>query len=482
MVKKILCLMLAIFCVASMAVVGVSAADDTTIYFEVPGDWEGIGSVYCHIWAYGGDSLAAWQSKKEKCSKVEDGLYSYDVSKVGGLEDGTYYGVIFSADTGIQTYDTIMTSACYGDTLYSDGTIYENPQDSSKTAQAAFWKNQDAATYGPVKQITSIGNVIGTCCPPGVTNESLFTTFLTEWLESARTYSGKDDQAIIDDTAKALELSNDTVAQLIADAGVEVAWTPGEDVTPTEPTTTVAPTEPEVTPSAPADDEIKAGFALLENSNSLEGISEVKVGDTFEYALYVATPGFQNVEDFQGFVTYNSEYLEVVSAMSYATTGAVINTKEAGTVYFNATEVNTGMNLFNRSVITIEFKVLDAAEGVTIAEPAWTIEEMTEFNGGSIFTDSELVNDEAHAYIEMYVPTYEDEPQPTDPKPTGSPTPDPVTKPTAGKTDATSATDADKNDGNDTVATGATTAIFVALAVLALAGVAVVVLRKKANA
>ncbi len=241
MFKKILCLALALVCMAGVAVIGVSAADDTTIYFEVPADWNNFSSVYCHIWAYGGDSLAAWQSKKEKCTEVEAGLYSYDVSKVGGLTDGTYYGVIFSVDIGLQTYDTLMTTDCFGDTLYCDGTIYENPQDSSKTAQAAFWKGHDASTYGPVMQITSIGNLIGTCCPPGVTADSLFTSFLNDWLESARTYSGKSDQDIIDDMSTALGLSQDTAEKLIKDAGVEVAWDKKVSEAPTADAPVVTP-------------------------------------------------------------------------------------------------------------------------------------------------------------------------------------------------------------------------------------------------
>lgn len=241
MFKKILCLMLALVCVASMAVIGVSAAEDTTIYFEVPDDWNNYSSVYCHIWEYGGDSLAAWQSKKEKCTQVEDKLYSYDVTKAGSLTAGTYYGVIFSVDIGLQTYDTLMTTDCYGDTLYSDGTIYENPQDSSKTCVAAFWKNHDKATYGPVMQVTSIGNLIGTCLPPGVTAEGLFNDFLVTWLEDARTYSGKEDQAIIDDMANSLGLSQDTVESLIKEAGVEVAWEKAESAAPTVDAPVVVP-------------------------------------------------------------------------------------------------------------------------------------------------------------------------------------------------------------------------------------------------
>ncbi len=241
MFKKILCLALALVCMASMAVIGASAADDTTIYFEVPADWNNYSSVYCHIWVYGGDSLAAWQSKKEKCTQVEDKLYAYDVSKVGSLADGTYYGVIFSLDIGLQTYDTLMTTACYGDTLYCDGTIYENPQDSSKTATAAFWKNQSKSAYGPVMQVTSIGNLIGTCLPPGVTAEKLFTDFLADWLDDARTYSGKEDQAIIDDMSTALGLSQDTTEKLIKDAGVEVKWEKAKSEAPKEDKPVVTP-------------------------------------------------------------------------------------------------------------------------------------------------------------------------------------------------------------------------------------------------
>ncbi|MBQ8572840.1 MAG: hypothetical protein IJ451_05195 [Ruminococcus sp.] len=235
MFKKILFLALALVCIASMAVIGVNAAEDTTIYFEVPSNWNNYSTVYCHIWVYGGDSLAAWQSKKEKCTEVEAGLYSYDVSKVGGLADGQYYGVIFSIDIGLQTYDTLMTSACYGDTLYADGTEYENPADSSKKAVAAFWKNKDKSAFGPVMQVTSIGNLIGTCIAPGETAEGLFNKFITgENLENARTYSGKNDQAIIDDISTALGLSQDTTEKLIKESGVEgIAWEKAQSVAPT---------------------------------------------------------------------------------------------------------------------------------------------------------------------------------------------------------------------------------------------------------
>ena len=244
MIKRILCLALAIVCIAGVAVVGASAADTDKIYFEVPSDWNNYNKVFCHIWELGGTaSLAAWKSKKEGCDLVEDRLWSYDLSKVGGLEEGKTYGVIFVIDIDLQTYDTVMSTACIGDTLYCNDTIYENPTDSSKTCRAAFWKNQDPSQFGPLMQITSIGNLIGTCIPAGTTAESMFTTFLNEKLTSAQTHSGKTDQDIIDDILNGLGLSQDTGEKLIKEAGVEVKWEKAESQAPTA--------DKPITPSTP---------------------------------------------------------------------------------------------------------------------------------------------------------------------------------------------------------------------------------------
>lgn len=234
MIKRILCLALAIVCIAGTAAISVSAADTDKIYFEVPENWNNWSKVYCYIWRLDGSgSLAAWKSKKGLCQQVEDRLYSYDISKVGGLEAGVNYGVIFVVDIDLQTYDAYLTTACIGDTLYSDGTLYENPADSSKTALAAFWRNQDPSQYGPIMQVTSIGNLIGTCIPAGTTAESMFSDFLKNNLTNARTYSGKDDQAIIDDILNGLGLSQDTGEKLIKESGIEVAWEKAQSVAPT---------------------------------------------------------------------------------------------------------------------------------------------------------------------------------------------------------------------------------------------------------
>lgn len=235
MFKRFLCLAMALVMVAGMAMIGVSAATENVVevgadakfYFEVPSDWKNYKSVFCHIFPYGEDPLANWQSKKEKCTDEGNGKYSYDPKKVGGLASGTIYGIIFSLDTGMETYTTLMSTDCLGDTLYCNDTYYENPVDSSKKSRAAFWRNHSSSKYGPLMQVTSIGNLIGTCLPPGVTAEDLFNTFLADNLENARTYSGKSDQDIIDDMSTALGLSKATTEKLIKASGLTIAWDSG---------------------------------------------------------------------------------------------------------------------------------------------------------------------------------------------------------------------------------------------------------------
>lgn len=252
MMKKTICMLLVLISLLSVAFVSVSAAETklsptgsgTTIYFEVPSNWKNFKKVFCHIWAYGSPTpLANWQSKKELCTLEADGRYSYDISKVGGLESGVYYGIVFSNDVPLQTYDALMTDACYGDTLYCNGTFYEHPLDSNRTCQAAFWKNQDPAKYGPLMQITSLGNLIGTCLPPGVTAEEIFNKFLSDTLDNARQYSGKTDQEIIDDMAQGLGLSQDSIEKLIKESGVSVQWEKAKSDAPIE--------DKPITPAAP---------------------------------------------------------------------------------------------------------------------------------------------------------------------------------------------------------------------------------------
>ena len=240
--SMVLVLMLALSC---LAVAGLSATDEFTsseepiIYFEVPENWEDVAKVFCHIWPYGGgDALANWASKKESCKATDvEGVYSYDISKVGGLEEGVTYCVIFGATTSngseIQTYNTIFDTNCFGDTLYCDETIYENPADSAKTCRAAFWKNQDKTVYGPELQITSIGNIAGEALPEGVTTVDLMNRFISEGtLDNALQFVDKTAEELLTEIAGKLNVSDEELAEILA--GIDYNPSSGDEATPDE--------------------------------------------------------------------------------------------------------------------------------------------------------------------------------------------------------------------------------------------------------
>lgn len=264
--KQILSLVLVLMLALTSVIFTVSAeefipSEESVLYFEVPSDWTNYSSIFCHVWEYGStEPFANWQSKKEKCTETDTpGVYSYNITtktKIT-LEDDSVYCVIFSADTGMQTYDLFFGTDCFGDTAYCDGTMYENPQDSNKTAQAAFWKHQDPLTYGPVFQITSIGNTAGVTLPPNRTASDILNDFLLFNLENARTYSGKTDQQIIDSLAQKLSLSNEEVSDIILTTGLYVDWTAGGISTGDE-----IPTTPDETPDENAPLESTTDFIL----------------------------------------------------------------------------------------------------------------------------------------------------------------------------------------------------------------------------
>ncbi len=220
-------------------------SEEPVIYFEVPEDLNNYTAAFCHIWEYGSiEPFASWQSKKERCTQTDTpGVFSYNITAKTGitLEEDTFYCIIFFLDTGFETYTTLFSTDCFGDTVYCNDIFYENPVDSNKTSRAAFWKHQDPLTYGPLCQITSIGNISGTALPPQRTTADIFRDFLLANLENTRIHSGKTDQQIVDSLAEKLQLSNETVAEIIALAGVSVDWTAGgvsstDEVTPDEPT------------------------------------------------------------------------------------------------------------------------------------------------------------------------------------------------------------------------------------------------------
>ncbi|MBR2714762.1 MAG: hypothetical protein IKB73_00965 [Ruminococcus sp.] len=230
--KKLVCVILALLILTSAFSITAFASDtvefvSNQLHFDSKTTgWNNYKKIFCHIWEYGGDSFYAWQSKKEACSdKDGDGIWTYDLDAKGIVfEEDKLYAVVFSNENGLQTYNLLLDSTVIGDTAYCDGTIYENPEDSTKTTQAAFWKNQDKTVFGPELCITSIGNVVGTCVPSVVSKNEMFENFLLNTLENARVYSGKDDQHIIDDVAKEISLTKQEVEEAIYNTGIVVDW------------------------------------------------------------------------------------------------------------------------------------------------------------------------------------------------------------------------------------------------------------------
>lgn len=161
-----------------------NVGNGTKIYFDIDSTgWENYTTIYCHIWrADGTGEWTNWQTRKEICTKEDNGLYSYDVAKTGNADeivqsgDHNYYCVIFSADTGMQTYNTIMNGNCLGDTCYVTGNLLENPAGSWKKCTEAAWKNHPEC--GPAKAITTTSRVIGSALPDGVTDADLLAEYL----------------------------------------------------------------------------------------------------------------------------------------------------------------------------------------------------------------------------------------------------------------------------------------------------------------
>lgn len=144
--------------------------------------WNNVKAVFCHTWKVDGE-LPVWQSKSEKCNyDASTGIATYDLSKANyqiSKSDGKNYLVIFSANTGMQTYDTVMSGACIGDTMYCTGEEIENPVDSKKKAKVAKWENHPDC--GPQKKITSTGKIVGSALPEGQTDAVMLAQYLIDY-------------------------------------------------------------------------------------------------------------------------------------------------------------------------------------------------------------------------------------------------------------------------------------------------------------
>ena len=178
-------------CFAGFSICSASAADgETKVYFEVPTleSWGTTKTVYCHVYnVYGGTPLTetSWQSKSELCKKDKDtGLYYFDTAKIGTIEDGADYALLFSTvDTekgSHQTGNITLSKECLGDTVYVTGGMVENTEDSTKMDFVGAWKN-NSDKYGAMAAITSTGKIVGKYFPVYQPKEQKIAQYIAAW-------------------------------------------------------------------------------------------------------------------------------------------------------------------------------------------------------------------------------------------------------------------------------------------------------------
>ena len=264
MFKKILSLAIALIMVMGIAVVATSAAQvevaegaadaeaavgapaDAEVGAEADADtgasgntfsfdansagWQNFEYIAFHIWG-DDETFFDWGSRKQRGKDDDgDGTWTYDLDAAGiSLDSSKQYYVICYSSTGVQTYNLIAGTACYGDTVYCDGTKTENPVDSEKNADTAYWRGQDASVYGPELAITSVGNIVGTCLPAAKSPYSVMVTFFKDTYANAKGYIGsknsyKDSQDMVDTIASKLGLKKGDVEDAIKESGADVEW------------------------------------------------------------------------------------------------------------------------------------------------------------------------------------------------------------------------------------------------------------------
>lgn len=212
MAKKILSVLIAVLMVASLATMSIgtaSAAEEHfsggTVYWECP--WDVAQIAYCHVYGHLSGDLYSWQTKGEKMTKVEGNKWSYEIP------EGPYDQIIFSIDTGAQTFDLVLTDDCIGKTAVTDtDTMIENPQDSNKTAARTTWDGVDVSVAGPHLAITSIGNLVGEVLCPSESGADMVASFISTYLPIQPEYVTKE--ALADAMSKAKTTGADVYAVL----------------------------------------------------------------------------------------------------------------------------------------------------------------------------------------------------------------------------------------------------------------------------
>ena len=213
---------------------GIATPDEPSvggkIYFEVnPNLWKTFKTITMYIYPHGESALITWGSKKGNMTYEGNNIWSFDFGAKGiGLYPSKQYGIIFTADWGVQTCDIIFDTSIMGDTAYCTGDLVENSVDSNKRSYDVRWKNADPEKYAPPVCITAIGNIIGNAYWAGTTPYDMLVNFIksdgADGLNNALKYNGKTAQQTLDDISDRWGLSSDDVEKAIRESGKTVDW------------------------------------------------------------------------------------------------------------------------------------------------------------------------------------------------------------------------------------------------------------------
>ena len=427
--KKVISVVLALALVMAMAAVAmVSASASSKVYFEDSNGW---GTVYAYCFGGDGEMFGTWPGSP--CTDEGNGIWSIEMT-------GTPEAVIFNNNNaGSQTSNII-----YEGTDKIAKLTGNMVQGDYQMVDEAVWE-----AYGDVEVTTT---------------EAPVTTTVAATTEAPATTTAAATEAPVTTTAAAVVT---TVATEPSEVVTTTAASVDETTVATEPSevvTTVATEPSEVTTTVAA-----ANGIVVDGTEYT-----AKAGDEVVYKATLKTPAL--IEDVQGFVTYDADKLTLTNCdTTNLGDAAIVNTEEAGVVYFNASVVKGLDFTGDISLIELTFTVVDENG----AEIALTIEEMTEKDGDSYFTESQKVNDAVVVTETLAVPEEVTTAPVTTETTTAATTTEGTAATTAAKTDATSKTDAPVAE--DVPPTGASVAIYAVIAVLAMAAAAVVVLRKKVN-
>ncbi len=154
----------------SLITIGGPSFNGGKIYWECP--WKEAKAAYCHVFGSDGSWLYDWQTTDELMTNEGGNLWSYEIPA------GPYDLVIFSINTGAQTYELVLTDENIGDTAITDTSVMiENPIDENKNAGKTRWKS---GINGPHLAMTSSGEVVGEVLCPTESGANIVATFI-EW-------------------------------------------------------------------------------------------------------------------------------------------------------------------------------------------------------------------------------------------------------------------------------------------------------------